>query len=117
MKAILAGMLIALAAATSAVSDDSDAISLVNPFDRPSWLSEASEIVEVARPAKVRLDLRATLLGEPSLANVGGIIIEPGDEIAGYKLLSISEGAALFSDGVRSIEVRVKPQSGEQSDD
>ena len=117
MKAILASMLAALAAVTAAVGDDTEPVSLTNPFERPSWLSEAREVVDVARPAKAGIDLRATLLGEPSLANVGGKIIEPGEEVAGYTLLSVSEGAAEFSDGESTIEVRVRPKSGEQTDD
>lgn len=120
MKDHQACLLALLAVAGNAAANDTDAMPVTNPFERPAWLSEARETREavgVARPARIRLDLRATLLGEPSLANVGGRILQPGDVVAGYTLLSVSEGAAQFSDGEKTFEVRVRPQSGEDADD
>lgn len=115
MKALLTAILTGLATITAAFGDDP--APLANPFERPAWLSDAREVVEPVRQAKVRLDLRATLIGEPSLANVGGRIVMPGEEVDGYKLLSVSEGAAEFSDGERTIQVSVQPQPGEETDD
>lgn len=54
------------------------------------------------------LDLRATLVaGERSVVNLGGSILSLGEEIEGYRLVSVSEGEALFIKDGESIRVFV----------
>ncbi|MDH3589672.1 MAG: hypothetical protein OEQ74_09730 [Gammaproteobacteria bacterium] len=90
-----------------------------NPFEHPAWLGDATEVAEPSAPSqRVRLDLRATIVGKRPLANVGGRIVTLGDEVeGGYQLVAISEGAAEFSDGDEIIRVTVLGDDQEDNND
>ncbi len=81
-----------------------------NPFKRPKLVHTTSNIKPAhnSERAPVHIDLRSTLsAGNESLVNVGGEIIGMGDEIGGYRLLSVSEGAAVFFRGETQVTVTV----------
>ena len=83
--------------ASSAYSVRADLIQLSNnPFQKPV-LSGAQEAEE--EPA---LELMGVLVSKHTpLANFNGQILSIGDQIAGYRLLSVSESSAiLFKNGV-----------------
>ncbi len=70
-----------------------------NPFERPKLQQPAGraaspEITGAAAPA---WELRGTLVaGRDSLADVDGVIIRVGDDVDGYRLVSVREGIAVF---------------------
>lgn len=71
-----------------------------NPFRVPIELvggpiaERTTSRVEAGRGT---LDLRATLVaGRRSSVNLGGSILSLGDEVAGYRLVSVREGEAVF---------------------
>lgn len=117
MNRLLASLLIVAVANGPALGDDTAPELTVNPFERPGWLGNAREVAEPARPARVRLELRATLSGNPSLANVGGRIVTPGEQVEGYTLVSVGEGTAEFRNGETTIMLRVAPEKREGADD
>ena len=62
------------------------------------------------------LDLRATIVaGRHSSVNLGGSILGLGEEIAGYRLVSVHEGEAVFEKGGESIRI-VVGEDDEQTD-
>ena len=64
------------------------------------------------------LDLRATMVGTTDkLANVGGRVIRPGDEIQGYTLLQVYEDHALFVRDSNRLTIYVKPHLVEDDDE
>lgn len=82
-----------------------------NPFARPP-----SEVTIGARSPmntdnpEWELDLRATLVAtRDKLANVGGKILRPGDEVQGYTLLQVFEDHAVFTREGRRLTIYVKP--------
>ena len=84
-----------------------------NPFSRPD-----SERTLVGRPAlpdgdvsPQTLDLRATMVyGDEKLANIGGKIHRPGDEIGNHLLTRVFEDRAVFERDGEQIVVFVKPE-------
>ena len=83
-----------------------------NPFQPPIDLTEPAADRENTgaqqEAAPEPLDLRATLLaGERSSANLGGLIVSIGDEIAGYRLVSVQEREALLSKDGETIRLFV----------
>jgi hypothetical protein len=73
-----------------------------NPFDQPAPV----EKVPVETPAAVNvLELRGIMIaGSRSQANIGGVIISIGEEIDGYKLLSVKpQHVVLVKNGVQKI--------------
>ncbi|MGI9258457.1 MAG: hypothetical protein ACR2QQ_06465 [Gammaproteobacteria bacterium] len=86
-----------------------------NPFQPPVDLNEQdAERIGAqldGEPEVAPLDLRATLLaGERSSANLGGAIVSIGDEIAGYRLVSVEEGGAVLSKDGETIRLSVNDQ-------
>jgi hypothetical protein len=89
-----------------------------NPFRVP---------VELVRPAAEQarsqpdggpetLDLRATLVaGRRSSVSLGGWILSLGEEISGYRLVSVREGEAVFSKDGETVQVSIH-QAVEQPD-
>ncbi len=83
-----------------------------NPFSRPP---SAVLRADAARSldddgALTALDLRATMVASRDrLANVGGRILRPGDDIQGYKLLQVYEDRAVFARNENRLTVFVKP--------
>lgn len=84
-----------------------------NPFARPP--SEEMDydhgIIESDDGSGPTLALRATMVGPARrLANVGGRILNTGDEIEGYRLVAIHEDYAVFERAGKAMIVYVKPQ-------
>lgn len=81
-----------------------------NPFQPPFDL-DAQQPESMGAETEVEpepLDLRATLLaGERSFANLGGSIVGVGEEIAGYRLVSVLEGEAVLSKDGETIRLSV----------
>ncbi len=69
-----------------------------DPFAQPGSQTAGPGRPELAGSRRAwSPELRATLVsGEHSLVNLGGIILELGEEAHGYRLLEVREGEALF---------------------
>lgn len=70
-----------------------------NPFEQPVLPEPAaSRPVGEPEPPLQDLELRATMTaGRDSAANVGGVIVGIGEEIEGYRLVSVEDEQAVFS--------------------
>ena len=56
-------------------------------------------------------ELRATLVGgAQSMANLGGTILNIGDEAHGYRLIEVGEGEAVFSKGNGRVVLTTGPR-------
>ncbi len=79
-----------------------------NPFEAPIDLDTPRSAVGNSSVNPQAIDLRATLVSpNRSLANVGGEILQPGDEFQGFRLESVAEGHAVFSQNGESFRVAV----------
>ena len=90
-----------------------------NPFSRPpsSAIPAGDDAPERGERSAQTPDLRATLVGGNSkLADVGGRILRPGDEINGYRLQQVFEDRAVFEIRGRLITVMVKPDLVDNDD-
>lgn len=90
-----------------------------NPFSRPPSERTIPDIDRVAWSEGVvqALDLRATLVGtRDRLANVGGRILRPGDEVQGYTLVRVYEDRAVFSRQGNHEVIYVKPDPVESDE-
>lgn len=68
-----------------------------NPFRSPLQLVGQAIGLPLAANSGGDLELRAILVGDPhSFVNLGGQIMGVGDEVAGYKLVSVAEEHAVF---------------------
>ena len=89
-----------------------------NPFSRPPSHVIVDERISPRTDEAVStsLELQATMIGTVSrLANVGGRIIKPGDEIQGHRLVAVHERYAVFRRNGQDTTVYVKPQQVENS--
>lgn len=87
-----------------------------NPFSRPpsEVAIDVSAPIVIAEGSTTAPDLRATMVTIGSrLANVAGIILQPGDEIQGFRLLHVYEDRAVFESQGRQQTVYVKPDPAE----
>ena len=90
-----------------------------NPFARPP----SAVAMEIRNPVQADgspapLDLRATMVGTTDkLANVGGRVVRPGDEIQGYTLLQVFEDHAIFGRDSNRLAIYVKPHLVEDDDE
>ena len=79
---------------------ESGSISLKkNPFKRPVFVSDKNK-TSFATTSSLgdELDLRAAMFaGKNSLVNIGGNIVRIGEEINGYRLMSVLEDKVIFS--------------------
>ncbi len=58
-------------------------------------------------------ELRATLeAGPQSMANLGGTILNIGDEAHGYRLIEVGEGDAIFLKGTARVVLPTRPRGG-----
>lgn len=77
---------------------------LTNPFSNPTigGVEAATEAVKKAPPVTVH-ELRGTMTaGANSQANIGGVILAVGEEIDGYKLVSVGQREVILDkDGVQ----------------
>ena len=87
----------------TAVPPGAGEISLrFDPFERPElWRSDGRDPGYGARTEpEWRPTLKATLVaGAASLANLGGIVLELGEEIHGYRLREVRPWEAVFEKG------------------
>ncbi len=83
--------------------------SVHNPFTRPQYLGAAVSNRSAQRAdGNAVLDLRATMsAGTQSLVNVAGEFYGLGDEIDGYRLLSVGDGKAVFLKNGRKVTMTV----------
>ena len=78
-----------------------------DPFAEPD-LERPS--VEAARKRRWSPELRATLAAGPqSMANLGGTILNIGDEAHGYRLIEVGEGDAIFLKGNARVVLTTSP--------
>ncbi len=87
-----------------------------NPFSRPpsEVTIDVSGPIVVAEGSLSAPDLKATMVTTGArLANVAGIILQPGDEIQGFRLLHVYEDRAVFVRQGRQQTVYVKPDPAE----
>ena len=101
-----------------AIADEPPALSH-NPFSRPS----SNETLDLGRVTDsdsrngTSLVLRATMVGNVrKLANIAGHILQPGDEIEGYKLIAVHERYAILERNGRKTIIYVKPLVAEDDD-
>lgn len=109
LSLIVCGVAMILAGAAGA--SDRPALKY-NPFTRPPSERTVPDFPRVARAEGVvqALDLRATMVGtRDRLANVGGRILRPGDEIQGYTLVRVYEDRAVFNRQGNQEIIYVKP--------
>ena len=88
-----------------------------NPFTRPPTLV----LIDTSRPVEdlggAPLLLIATMVSPTrSIANVEGLVLQPGDEIRGYVLRRVLEDHAVFARGEKEIVVYVKPEMEEDDE-
>lgn len=86
-----------------------------NPFARPARAAEPQAGVESPGAGAPMFSLRATMAaGAESLVNIEGNILQLGDVFAGYKLIAVGEGTAVFArNGVR-YPVAISQRSGDE---
>lgn len=100
MKPILGAVcLLALFIEPGSAADAADR----NPFARPSHAAAGPAATQAPVQGPPSFDLRATMAaGADSLVNIDGRIIAIGAMYAGYRLVSVGEGTAVFmKNGVR----------------
>lgn len=89
-----------------------------NPFSRPVSEVTLDDRAAVANSDGLPqvLDLRATMVTTgTSLADVGGKILRPGDDIQGFVLVRVYEDRAVFERLGRQQTVYVKPDQAEDT--
>ena len=88
-----------------------------NPFARPARSALPAVTAQPSSAAETgpTFSLRATMAaGANSLVNIDGRIVAIGDVYAGYRLVSVGEGSAVFvRNGIR-FPVTVRNQNGDQ---
>jgi hypothetical protein len=106
--ALLACALPACALPSAAYAEMTERILTQNPFSKPSLLSRPNEVENEARSVEAEgaLQLTATLVSyNMPLAIVDGELLEIGEEIRGYRLISIGEGKAIFQKNDRTYTI------------
>jgi hypothetical protein len=103
--AALLGVLPAQASDTPALAN--------NPFLRPRLAEQAPP----ASPASPPLELRAILsAGDASRVDVGGRIVGVGEEIDGYRLVSVTEACAVFEHAGQALRLALPPRAATSGD-
>ena len=88
-----------------------------NPFARPfvEKSTEAKPMLAPKPPSLQDLELRATMVTKgASFANVGGMILGIGEEMEGYRLVSVENEKAVFSKGDEFITLTLDSESGHE---
>ena len=109
----------ALAWPLMSVAQDGPPALRNNPFSRPPSDVIVDDRVSprAAETVDTSLELQATMIGTVNkLANVGGRIIKPGDEIQGHTLVEIHERYAVFRRNGQDMTVYVKPDLAENDE-
>jgi len=88
-----------------------------NPFARP-FVEKSTKAKPILAPEPSSLKdfgLRATMVTKgASFANVGGMILGIGEEIEGYRLVSVEDQKAVFSKGDEFITLTLDSESGHE---
>ncbi len=112
----IATALLVLLPAAVALGDDAPALEH-NPFSRPP--SKVVGEVEVpGRPTTVgEVVLTATMVtAGKGMAHVNGLVLRPGDQIYGKRLLRVYEDRAVFLENGKEATVYVKPAQDEDDE-
>ena len=115
VRTALVVSLIAGAAAFPARADERPSSVLrFNPFSRPdldgAGASSGKSLASPAAPAWSPV-LKATLLaGNDSMANLGGVVLKPGEETHGYRLREVRAREAVFAKDDKLIVLSVDPR-------
>lgn len=115
LKTTLCCSLLAVVPASAAESPD----LVNNPFARPpsERLGPPPSARELPDGTVQVLELRATMVGTRGrLANVGGRVLRPGDDIQGYTLVKVYEDRAVFSRMGKQQTIYVKPDPVEEDE-
>ena len=116
---ITALVLVAAWPATAAATDGPPGIRH-NPFARPAFDApdRSGGVDTEAGDRAAAIDLRITMvMDDKRLANVGGKVLSPGDELDGYTLARVYEDRAVFTRADKTITVYVKPDLAEDNED
>lgn len=94
---LIAGILAGLACMP--LAGETQLVLQTNPFERPIVQEKPATVAAKAQQsAALALQLRATMLaGADSLANISGMIIGIGEEIEGYRLVTVRERDVILS--------------------
>ena len=107
-----------LAVTATAVAAEPPALEK-NPFSRPPSQRTILDQVGDDNGDGTSLDLvlMATMVAaNERLANVGGRIVRPGDEVLGHKLLHVFEDRAVFARNGKRLTIHVKPELVEENE-
>ncbi|MDJ0701188.1 MAG: hypothetical protein QNJ07_15175 [Woeseiaceae bacterium] len=113
---IVPTLLVLLPAAT-VLADDAPELRH-NPFSRPPS-KVVAEVEAPGRPTSTNeVVLTATLVTDgKGMAHVSGLVLRPGDEIYGKKLLRVYEDRAVFLENGKEATVYVKPAQDEDDEE
>lgn len=79
-----------------------------DPFAKPAPAVKQVRSEEI-QDSPDTLELRAILIAEPaSIANIGGTMVTVGNEINGYRLISLTEEGALFQKGAKKYPIKLR---------
>ena len=97
ISTLFAGVLASMATVCGA--EGSQTRLQTNPFERPAVAEQQENMaMSSTNSATLALQLRATMqAGSKSLANISGMIIGIGQNIDGYKLVSVGERSVVLS--------------------
>lgn len=88
-----------------------------NPFVHPPLSAGAPTSTVTDSAGRLRPELRATLVSATdSMVNVGGKLLSIGEEVDGYRLISVSEGQAIFEKNGVQVTVLVSGNQGNDDD-
>ena len=112
MNAIRTALILSLAAVGSAAAAEP---AERNPFARPARSAPSAVTAGPAAETAPTFSLRATMAaGANSLVNIDGRIVAIGEVYAGYRLVSVGEGSAVFVRNGIQFPVTVSTQNGDQ---
>ena len=82
-----------------------------NPFKRPALIGVGNpnnKMESAEKPTGKELDLRAVVAdGRASMVNVNGQFVRIGEQVEGYRLISVQEGSAVFERQAQQVTVPV----------
>lgn len=85
-----------------------DAAPRHDPFARPKLAAETPAIPAAAPTAEWRPQLSAIVAaGARSMVQVDSTVVELGEEIDGFRLVSVTEKKAVFAKGRRRVELTI----------
>lgn len=86
----------------------------VNPFSRPAIGANVAG-AELALNADAQPELRGVIVaGSGSIANVSGTLLSIGEEVAGYRLESVTESSATFLHDEKKVMLHLEDPAEEK---